>query len=130
MHGTAHSVPDDLSPPSLRTLSVTIYDATHNAGIGLHLRYMVGRVRLQASLPCPLQPLYKALLSLSTIPVLRAAFTFTVVTQALSRCCSLFVNLNVLTDADLLFSLFVRISPRVILFILRLDINIFSSRTL
>src|SRR6218665_3309093 len=55
MHGTAHSVPDDLSPPSLRTLSVTIYDATHNAGIGLHLRYMVGRVRLQASLPCPLQ---------------------------------------------------------------------------
>src|SRR6218665_842532 len=103
MHGTAHSVQDDLSPPSLRTLSVTKKILITTVGYTSVLqRRPCSNPRL-VSLSST--PLYKALLSLSTIPVLRAAFTFTftVVPQAISQCCRLFVNLNVLTDAGLIF---------------------------
>src|SRR6218665_391854 len=101
MHGTAHSVQDDLSPPSLRTLSVIkkILITTVGYTSVLHRRPCSNPRLVSLSSA----PLYTALLSLSTIPVLRAAFTFTVVTQAISRCCRIFVNLNVLTDAGLIF---------------------------
>src|SRR6218665_42024 len=102
MHGTAHSVQDDLSPPSLRTLSVTNKILITTVGYTSVLqRRPCSHTRL-ASLSST--PLYTALLSLLTIPVLRTALTFTVVTQAISRCCRIFVNLNVFSDAGLIFS--------------------------